>query len=174
MYGTVVQGYQKTTSPKKAFGVYGKSSTGYAGYFDGNVTIPAASLPSESFDLSVSGSKQFRIAHPSDPSRYLVHASLEGPENAVFYRGEGQLKNGSATIKLPDYFEALTREEGRTVLLTRVGGFDRIAVKTSGGAAVRAGQFTVYSNNPASNQRFVWEVKAVRGDIAPLEAEPIK
>jgi len=33
-------------------------------------------------------------------------------------KAEAKLKNGKAIIKLPDYFEALTRKEGRTVILT--------------------------------------------------------
>ena len=140
----------------------------FAGYFEGDVHVQGT--------LTVSGSKQFRIAHPSDPSKYLVHASLEGPENAVFYRGEGQLENGAAVVELPNYFEALTREEGRTVLLAPLGApADDIAVKPlTSGALVANGRFTVYSNNPVSSQRFSWEVKAVRADISPLTVSMLK
>jgi hypothetical protein len=118
--------------------------------------------------------KNFVIAHPTDPARYLVHATLEGPEGAVYYRGSAQLDRGRAEVALPSYFEALTRKEGRTVQLTNVDGFDKLAVSTQSGQRILAGRFIVVSDNPASTQAFDWEVKAVRADGPPLEAEPLR
>lgn len=118
--------------------------------------------------------KTFIIDHPKDTSRHLVHASLEGPEGAVYYRGEGVLENGEAQIELPSYFEALTRDENRTIQLTNVDGFDRLAVRTHDGAKISNGAFVVISENAASTQRFDWEVKAVRADGPPLTVEPLK
>lgn len=119
--------------------------------------------------------KTFKISHPLDPEeKYLVHASLEGPEAGVYYRGEGRLENGRAEIRLPDYFEALTRKDGRTVFLTNIDGGDRIYVKTEGGTQVRDGIFVVLSDDTASRQRFNWQVYAVRGDIPPVEVEALK
>ncbi|PIR91145.1 hypothetical protein COU03_02935, partial [bacterium (Candidatus Gribaldobacteria) CG10_big_fil_rev_8_21_14_0_10_41_12] len=94
----------------------------------GNVGIGTS--PSYSNKLEVYGNvniqgtlsastKNFVIDHPLDPeNKQLIHSSLEGPEIAVFYRGEAQLQNGKAEVVLPNYFEALTRKENRTVLLT--------------------------------------------------------
>ncbi|OGB90196.1 hypothetical protein A2625_04360, partial [candidate division WOR-1 bacterium RIFCSPHIGHO2_01_FULL_53_15] len=129
-----------------------------------------------SYTLEVNGSfaatyKNFDIPHPLDPNKRLVHSSIEGPEHAVYYRGEAALNNGEAAIILPDYFEALTRKEGRTVILTNVDGFDRLAVKTRGGRQITDGRFTVYSDNPSSAQKFNWEVKAIRADIPDLVTE---
>jgi hypothetical protein len=118
--------------------------------------------------------KTFIIAHPVDPARYLVHATLEGPEGSVFYRGSARLHNGRAEVVLPPYFEALTRAEGRTVILTNVDGFDRLAVQTRDGARITDGRFVVVSDDPASSQAFDWEVKAVRSDTPPLEVEPLR
>ncbi len=73
--------------------------------------------------------KTFIIPHPVDTERFLVHATLEGPEGAVFYRGSARLTDGTTEIALPPYFEALTAAERRTILLTNVGGFDRLAVR---------------------------------------------
>ncbi|MBV9775376.1 MAG: hypothetical protein JO040_15580 [Gemmatimonadetes bacterium] len=116
--------------------------------------------------------KTFIIDHPLDPSKYLVHATLEGPEGSVFYRGTARLKDGRAEVVLPSYFEALTHTEGRTILLTNIDGFDRLAVRTEGGAKIVGGRFVVVSENPHSDQEFDWEVKAVRKDLPPLEVEP--
>ena len=123
-------------------------------------------------DIMAQGAKKFVIAHPCQADRTLVHAAIEGPEAAVYYRGEAQLANGRAVVSLPPYFEALTRMDGRTVMLTNVDGFDRLAVQRREGRQVANGQFVVISENSSSSQAFTWEVIAVRADIAALESEP--
>jgi hypothetical protein len=92
---------------------------------EGNVTATG--------DVVARGAKKLAIDHPTRPGKRLVHAAIEGPEAAVYYRGEGQLVDGRAEIGLPEYFEALTATGGRTVILTNVDGFDRLAVQSQGG-----------------------------------------
>ena len=122
-------------------------------------------------DVVATGAKKFAISHPLQKGKRLTHAAIEGPETAVYYRGETRLTNGRAVVCLPEYFEALTRREGRTVMLTNVDGFDRLAVERQAGAQVTNGQFIVVSENTSSSQAFNWEVKAARADIAPLQVE---
>ncbi len=115
------------------------------------------------------------IDHPLDPEhKELVHSTLEGPEAGVFYRGEAQLSNGEATVMLPDYFEALTRKEDRTVLLTpKFEGDEQVSMLAASG--VKDGKFRVRmieGKNPS--QKFYWEVKAVRADVEILEVERTK
>ena len=143
-----------------------------AGRFEGTLTVGN--------NLTVYGSvnsnvKNFVIDHPLDPeNKSLVHSSLEGPEIAVFYRGEGQLENGKVKIKLPDYFEALTRKANRTVLLTPKFDSDEL-ISNLAASAVDNGKFKVRaSDNDNPNQKFYWEVKAVRADVATLEVERLK
>ncbi|MCX5692086.1 MAG: hypothetical protein NTX47_00130 [Candidatus Omnitrophica bacterium] len=139
----------------------------------GNVGIGATSPV---YKLQVAGSfaatyKNFEITHPLDPNKILTHSSIEGPEHAVYYRGEAQLVNSEAVITLPDYFEALTRKENRTVQLTPIKGFSLLYVSEE----VMEGKFKVRAadgGNPS--QRFYWEVKAVRADIPELVAEKEK
>jgi hypothetical protein len=128
-------------------------------------------------DMTVRGTvnavaKNFSIPHPLDPNQLrLVHGSIEGPEYAVLYRGQSQLSAGSITVTLPPYFEALTRQQGRTVQLTPLADDDG-PISALAASQVRDGAFTVRaldSSNPG--QRFYWEVKAVRSDIEPLVAE---
>jgi hypothetical protein len=109
--------------------------------------------------------KHFRIAHPAKPDHYLIHACLEGPESSVYYRGQAQLADGRATIRLPDYFEALTRQEGRTVLLTPKGREPFLLSYED----IVDGTFKVYGTVP--DGAFSWEVKAVRSDVERLEPE---
>ncbi len=120
---------------------------------------------------TVLSSKTFIINHPADPDKYLVHATIEGPEADVFYRGESKLKNGQMTVKLPPYFEALTRADHRTVLLTPKNGWSPLYLD----GKVENGQFVVKTTaegNPG--QVFFWEVKAERKDIPRLTVEPQK
>jgi len=130
---------------------------------EGNITATG--------DIVASGAKKFEIEHPLKSGQKLVHAAIEGPEAAVYYRGEARLVDGRAVVHLPDYFEALTREGQRTVLLTNVDGFDRLAIQSKSGLQVKDGTFTVVSDRPASSQRFSWEVKAIRADVGTLEVE---
>jgi len=122
--------------------------------------------------LDVSGSKNFKIDHPLDPdNKWLYHSTLEGPEIGVYYRGEAQLKNGQAIIELPDYFEALTSEKDRTALLTCLDDWSPLYIKGD----IVNGKFTVKTTSEGNqNQKFYWEVKAVRKDIPPLVVEKDK
>jgi Concanavalin A-like lectin/glucanases superfamily len=106
--------------------------------------------------------KWFRIPHPVLPGRDLVHGCLEGPENAVYYRGTARLEDGRATVHLPDYFEALTRPEGRTVQLT-ARGREPFALSHDG---VADGAFQAFGAK--ADGEFDWEVRAVRADVAAL------
>lgn len=125
-------------------------------------------------NLNSGEAKTFIIDHPVEKEKYLVHATLEGPEAAVYYRGTARLYAGKAVIEMPAYFEALTRREGRTILLTNLDGFDQLAVQTQDGEKIKHGKFVVISRDPASNQAFDWEVKAVRRDAGDLDVEPNK
>jgi hypothetical protein len=118
--------------------------------------------------------KTFVIDHPTDSNRYLVHATLEGPEGAVFYRGSARLMDGRAEVTLPSYFEDLADAADRTIILTNIDGFDRIAVARQGGDKIVDGRFVVVSDNLLSTQEFDWEVKAVRRDGPRLAVTPHK
>lgn len=141
--------------------------------YGGNVGIgtysPSAKLHVAG-DLQVDGTlrstlKSFSIAHPLRPGEQLLHGSLEGPEAGVYYRGEGVLDGGTAVVRLPDYFEALTRPENRTVQLTAKGQEPFLLSYED----VADGRFIVHGSK--SDGRFAWEVRAVRADVAPLVVE---
>ena len=131
-------------------------------------------------DFSVTGTKAFRIPHPLIAGKDLVHACIEGPEAAVFYRGEGVTVNGRAVIELPEYFEALTMKEGRTIHLTALIEDDEDEpIGTVAAGRVIDGKFKVFSSEQFAS--FYWEVKAIRADLPalvvvsdamPVEANP--
>ncbi len=73
-----------------------------------------------------------------------------------------------AIIQLPDYFESLTRKEGRTVQLTAKNGWSPLYVDGN----VEDGKFIVKTTEYGNGeQEFFWEVKAVRADVELLQAE---
>ena len=127
--------------------------------------------------VDVTHVKTFVIDHPSKKDHHLIHGALEGPEAAVFYRGEGQLDNGWVEIALPDYFEDLCAVEGRSVQLTCIA--DDPADEwcpVLHATYPKNGKFYVGlgSGMVTLDQRFWWEVTAVRKDVKPLLVEPAK
>ncbi len=133
------------------------------GYVQINGTLGADAFIAQT--VQTNGNKKFVIPHPSKPGYQLAHACLEGPESAVYYRGEGRLSDGRAMVRLPDYFESLTRKESRTVMLTARGREPFLLSYED----IDRGAFRV--NGTKADGEFAWEVKAVRADIGPLEIE---
>ncbi|MFB9383248.1 hypothetical protein ACFFTK_08865 [Pseudonocardia petroleophila] len=137
--------------------------------------------------------KTFVIDHPIDSQRYLVHATTESPHNGVEYWGTATVRNGEATVKLPDYFEPLTAETGRAVLLTPIANdpdcpLPEWAVPVEGSPKIpmqlipnvastypKAGSFRVVAQGSCPPLFEVsWLVKAVRRDVPRLDVEPKK
>jgi hypothetical protein len=118
--------------------------------------------------FSATGAKTFNIPHPLGGERRLVHACLEGPESGVYYRGEAELVDGRAIVELPDYFEALTFPDDRTVQLTQVDDGGELGLFAA--SPVVDGKFSIRSNVSAAS--VYWEVKAERRDIDRLDVEP--
>ena len=77
-------------------------------------------------------------------------------------------------MELPTYFEALTRIDDRTVMLTAVSEENEPVVGLAA-SPVRDGRFVVRAADAGnSSQRFHWEVKAVRADVDRVVVEPEK
>lgn len=102
-----------------AYGIWGVSSVGYAGYFSGKVHVSGA--------LSKS-SGSFKIDHPLEPAKkYLSHSFVESPDMMNIYNGNVVLDaKGEAVVTLPEWFEALNKEF--RYQLTCVGGFAPVYV----------------------------------------------
>jgi len=126
--------------------------------FQGNVDVTG--------NHTVSGTKSFRMDHPTKPGYWIQHGSTESPISGTEYTGTGTFDaSGECLVTLPDYFEAVNKLENRTVHLTAIGrpfmvGVDRVV----------GGKFTAYGN---AGREFDWVVKAERfgGDF---EVEPKK
>ena len=132
----------------------------FAGYFNGTTVVMNFDIPDPRFN---------------DEQHRLIHSTLEGPEVGVYYRGTTQLVNGVATVALPGYFEALTRSENRTVLLT--AKYEGVGQQLCSVAAsdVVQGSFSIQaygvSDSTMCNHKVYWEVNAERSDVAKHVSE---
>jgi len=79
--------------------------------------------------------KNFDIPHPTKEGWRLRHTCIEGPENAVFFRG---VMKDTQYINLPDYWQGLVDPESITVQLTQIGtSQDLIVEKIEWGRRVK-------------------------------------
>lgn len=119
-------------------------------------------------DLEVKGVKFFVQPHPTDPTKEITYASLEGPEVGTYLRGEAQLANGEAVIDLPEHFALVTSEEGLTVQLTPVGGWLQLYVVELSPARL------VVREAQGKNGRFYYLVQGVRKGYEGFQAVQAK
>ena len=122
-------------------------------------------------DLSVSGTKNFRISHPL-PSKKdthdLVHSSVEAPKADLIYRGKIQLESGSATINIDTH---AGMAEGTFVLLC-----DDIQCFTSNETtydpvkgSISGNELTIACKNSSSTATVSWMVIGDRKDQHMLD-----
>lgn len=167
-------------------------------FFLDNATNDYVNAPA----ATVAGRKTFVIDHPTDPARHLVHVAVEGPRDGVEYSGEVVVEGGQAVVELPDYFEALTRPDGRQVFVSVVlpdepltatidppalPG-DRVFLRRlppprqvpehalmprAAASSPRDGRFRIACDGP-DGTRVAWLVKAVRADVDDLDVEPLR
>ncbi len=133
-----------------AYGVWGVSSSGYAGYFSGKVHVTG--------NLTKSGGS-FKIDHPLDPAnKYLSHSFVESPDMMNIYNGNVTLDaNGEAVVALPDWFGALNKDF--RYQLTAIGAPGpnlHIAEEISGNRFLIAGG--------APSMKVSWQVTGIRQD----------
>jgi hypothetical protein len=132
-----------------AYGVWGISPSGYAGYFSGKVNVTGA--------LTKAGGS-FKIDHPLAPAeRYLSHSFVESPDMKNIYDGVAVLDEaGRARIELPEWFEALNRDF--RYQLTCIGGYAPVYVAEE----VSDNGFTIAGGTPGL--RVSWQVTGIRQD----------
>jgi hypothetical protein len=118
------------------------------------------------------GAKSFKIDHPLDPkNQYLNHFCSESPEMLNIYSGNIMTgADGYATVKLPDYFDAINRDI--RYQLTVVDSSDDF-VQAKVASEVKDNQFIIRTSKPSV--KVSWEVKGVRNDKwAVANATPVE
>ena len=121
-----------------------------AGAFSGNVGV--------SGDFAVTGVKAFHIDHPLDPAnKYLNHFAIESNEVLNTYSGNVTTDlSGTATVELPDYFEALNTNY--RYQLTVLGQFAQAIVFQE----IQNNSFVIKTDKPSV--KVSWQVTGVRSD----------
>jgi hypothetical protein len=132
---------------------------GNAGSFIGRVAVNG--------NLSVTGTKNFKIDHPLDPeNKYLYHAAIESSEVLNIYSGNTTTDgSGDAVVTLPEWFEAINRDF--RYQLTVVGTFAQAIVADE----IKHNQFKIKTNAPAV--KVSWQVTGIRSDAA-IRKHPFK
>lgn len=140
-----------------AFGVWGKSTSGFAGVFSGKVRITGNLDVGGNLQVS-GGTKNFVIDHPLDPAnKYLYHAAVESPDMKNIYDGNVTTDaQGNAIVVLPDYFTALNRDY--RYQLTVVGQFAQAMVANE----IKDNRFTIKTDKP--HVKVSWQVTGIRQD----------
>jgi hypothetical protein len=144
-----VYGRAETSTSNVTIGVRGwsNSSNGYGIYSDG--------------DFGGNSGKYFLQPHPTDPSKQIRFACLEGNESGTYCRGTDTLVNGVCTIELPEDFQLASESEEITVQVTALEGPGMIWVEHRDRERV-----VVRGNRDIS---FDWFVNGVRRGFAGLE-----
>ncbi len=141
-----------------AIGVWGQSTIGYSGYFNG----PGLGVDIVG-NLNVTGTVtkgggSFKIDHPLDPAnKYLIHSFVESPDMMNIYNGNIVTNaDGEATVKLPSYFQAENMDY--KYQLTVIGQFAQAIVMKE----ISNNQFIIKTDKP--NVKVSWQVTGIRND----------
>ena len=142
-----------------AFGVWARSSSGFAGFFEGNVAIIG--------DLLVTGAKSAVVPFP-DGSHRRLHC-LESPESLFEDFGFGQLVDGQARVQLDPDFVSVVNPSAYHVFLTEYEDNNALFVtnRTGTGFDVRA------KASMTASGTFSYRVVAKRKDIATPRFEQV-
>jgi hypothetical protein len=159
--GAGVLGYN---SADTGVAIYAIADSGYAGVFEGPVSITDLSVSGVNYGQQLMGDRLtykvggYQIDHPLDPTKYLNHSTVNSPEMLNVYSGNVALDGtGAATVTLPDYFEAINTDY--RYHLTAIGAAMpnlHVATEISGNA------FSIEGG--VAGGKVSWQVTGVRND----------
>ena len=154
------------------YGVYGYASTKYGGYFaagdDVNAVFVNGSITlGDNSNYAIrrynGAIKAFTIDHPLDPqNKVLRHYCLEAPEVWNVYKGNVMLKEGKATVTLPEYYDRLNLVGSESYQLTPIGDFADVIIKEE----VRDNAFVIAGTKDI---KVSWMITVQRNDPACRE-----
>lgn len=139
-----------------AYGVWGLSHNGYAGFFDGRVHIKG--------NLTLTGTKAAVVRDGDGTLRTLY--TVESPESWFEDFGFGQLVDGQAQIELDSVFADVVEDGPYHVFISEYDGSDGLYVteRTSSSFVVRARESGV-------DREFSYRVAAKRKDVEATRFE---
>jgi len=134
------------------FAVSGFSPNNWSGYFQGSVNVVGTLYKS---------SGAFRIDNPLDPAHaYLQHSFVESPDMKNVYDGVIRTNGkGFATVKLPDWFQALNRDFRYQLTTLAQRGWD---AKAGIWKKLHDNAFTIRTDRPKIEVS--WQITGIRHD----------
>jgi len=141
-----------------AYGIWGRSTSGFAGFFDGAVRINGS--------LDVTGTKSALVSMPDGSHKRLY--CMEAPESWFEDFGLGELVNGRAEITLDPDFVAVSNSSNYHVFLTEYEDNNSLYVTQR----TRTG-FGVCAKGTPANGTFSFRVVARRRDVAGARFEKV-
>jgi hypothetical protein len=157
--GAGVQGDSVT-----GIGVVGRSSRGWAAYFQGNVAVRGGFYV-------VGGSKSAAVRHPDGSDRALF--CLESPESYFEDFGEAALTGASLVVKLDKDFAALVKRNNYQVFLTSYGP-DAVYVRRRSADAFEIARVEDGSGRRARRLRVGYRIVARRADLRSARLPKIR
>jgi hypothetical protein len=128
-------------------------------YDDNGVEKAGIYIKSEGESAVFADVKNFKVAHPEDNGKEIWYASIEGPEAAIYHRGEGTLNEGEIFVEFPETFKMLADLGSLTIQLTPQSAASKglaVIEKNSYGFRVKE----LFEGK--GNYSFYWEIKANR------------
>jgi hypothetical protein len=142
-----------------AYGVWGRSSSGFAGVFDGAVQVRGS--------LDVFGAKSAVVPFADGSHRRLY--CMESPESWFEDFGVGHFENGQAQVQLDADFAAVVKSDSYHVFITEYEDNNALYVvnRTNTGFGVRA------KSSNTSKGTFSYRIVAKRKDIEGARLEKV-
>jgi hypothetical protein len=150
----------------------GTKSIANSQIFDDGTYVGVNTAVNTTYRLQVNGSfaattKSFDITHPTISGKRLVYASLEGPENGVYFRG----RNNNNEINLPHYWSGLVHDDSITVDLTSVGKRKDGRIRNYSVDQIGHNKVYIYTDSDDNIYDYYYTIFAERKDVSKLVIE---
>ena len=150
----------------------GTKSVANSQIFDDGTYVGVNTITNTTYRLQVNGSfaattKSFDIVHPTISGKRLTYASLEGPENGVYYRGQ----NNNNEISLPHYWSGLVHDDSITVNLTAVGRRKDGKIRNYSVDQIGHNKVYIYTDSNDNIYNYYYTIFAERKDVSKLVTE---
>ena len=142
-------------------------NNGWMGVYDSGNAIQASMFVNGAGQGVLSADvKNFVMQHPTEESKEIIYASLEGPEAGAYERGTSKMEGGEAEVSFSDHFKHVIGSMKITVMLTPLSADSKgmaVVEKTENGFKVKE------LHKGKGTYEFDWEVKAVRAGFEDYE-----
>ena len=140
--------------------------------FDDGTYVGVNTAVNTTYRLQVNGSfaattKSFDIVHPTISGKRLIYASLEGPENGVYFRG----RNNNNEINLPHYWSGLVHDDSITVDLTSVGKRKDGKIRNYSVDQIGHNKVYIHTDSDDNIYDYYYTIFAERKDVSRLITE---